>query len=174
MNAENYNGTGSFRDYYLETSYKQLDIETTVVGWIQLPRSKALYGTEDMTALIRDALSLLDDSIDIHQFDNDGDGELDGLSIIHQGMGQEVSGSTSDIWSHSSELLDMTYNGVRIKKYTIQPEILIDNATYGLQMTTVGVLCHEFGHNLGAPDYYDTDYETGRIFLRYRHMGPYG
>lgn len=164
MNAENYNGTGSFRDYYLETSYKQLDIKTTVVGWIQLPRSKSLYGTEDMTALIRDALSLLDDSIDINQFDNDGDGELDGLSIIHQGMGQEVSGSTSDIWSHSSELLDVTYNGIRVKKYTIQPEILIDDLTYGLQMTTVGVLCHEFGHNLGSPDYYDTDYETGGYF----------
>ena len=105
MNAENYNGTGSFRDYYLETSYKQLDIETTVVGWIQLPRSKALYGTEDMTALIRDAFSLLDDSIDIHQFDNDGDGELDGLSIIHQGMGQEVSGSTSDICRTAASFL---------------------------------------------------------------------
>lgn len=164
MNAENYNGTGSFRDYYLETSYGQLDIETTVVGWLQLPRQKALYSTEDMTDLIRDALKLVDSSIDIHQFDNDGDGELDGLSIIHQGTGQEVSGSSSDIWSHSGELLDQMYGDVRVKKYTIQPEILISNAEYGTQMTTVGVLCHEFGHNLGAPDYYDTDYEDSGYF----------
>lgn len=164
MNAENYNGTGSFRDYYLETSYGQLDIETTVVGWLQLPRQKSLYNTEDMTDLIRDALALVDPSIDIHQFDNDGDGELDGLSIIHQGMGQEVSGSTSDIWSHSGELLDQMYGDVRVKKYTIQPEILISSPDYGTQMTTVGVLCHEFGHNLGAPDYYDTDYETSGYF----------
>lgn len=83
MNAPDYNGTGSFRDYYLETSYNQLDIETTVVGWLQLPRQKSLYSTEDMSDLIRDALALVDPSIDIHQFDNDGDGELDGLSIIH-------------------------------------------------------------------------------------------
>lgn len=164
MNAENYNGTGSFRDYYLETSYGQLDIETTVVGWLQLPRQKSLYNTEDMTDLIRDALALVDPSIDIHQFDNDGDGELDGLSIIHQGMGQEVSGSTYDIWSHSGELLDQMYGDVRIKKYTIQPEILISDLVYGTQMTTVGVLCHEFGHNLGSPDYYDTDYDTSGNF----------
>lgn len=164
MNAPDYNGTGSFRDYYLETSYNQLDIETTVVGWLQLPRQKSLYSTEDMSDLIRDALALVDPSIDIHQFDNDGDGELDGLSIIHQGMGQEVSGSTSDIWSHSSELLDQMYGDVRVKKYTIQPEILFNDPYYGLQMTTVGVLCHEFGHNLGAPDYYDTDYEENGYY----------
>lgn len=164
MNAPDYNGTGSFRDYYLETSYNQLDIETTVVGWLQLPRQKSLYSTEDMSDLIRDALALVDPSIDIHQFDNDGDGELDGLSIIHQGMGQEVSGSTSDIWSHSSELLDQMYGDVRVKKYTIQPEILFNDPYNGLQMTTVGVLCHEFGHNLGAPDYYDTDYEDNGYY----------
>lgn len=164
MNAPDYNGTGSFRDYYLETSYNQLDIETTVVGWLQLPRQKSLYSTEDMSDLIRDALALVDPSIDIHQFDNDGDGELDGLSIIHQGMGQEVSGSTSDIWSHSSELLDQMYGDVRVKKYTIQPEILFNDPYNGLQMTTVGVLCHEFGHNLGAPDYYDTDYEENGYY----------
>lgn len=164
MNAENYNGTGSFRDYYLETSYGKLDIETTVVGWLQLPRQKSLYSTEDMTDLIRDALALVDPELDITQFDNDGDGELDGLSIIHQGMGQEVSGNTADIWSHSGELLDQMYGDIRVKKYTIQPEILISNSQYGTQMTTVGVLCHEFGHNLGAPDYYDTDYEENGYY----------
>lgn len=164
MNAENYNGTGSFRDYYLETSYGKLDIETTVVGWLQLPRQKSLYSTEDMTDLIRDALALVDSDLDITQFDNDGDGELDGLSIIHQGMGQEVSGNTADIWSHSGELLDQMYGNIRVKKYTIQPEILISNSQYGTQMTTVGVLCQEFGHNLGAPDYYDTDYEENGYY----------
>ena len=28
-------------------------------------------------------------------------------------------------------------------------------------MGNIGVMCHEFGHNLGAPDFYDTDYGTG-------------
>ena len=135
MNGSGYNGTGSFRDFYLENSYGQLDVETTVVGWIQLPMSKLDYGTDDMTALIRDAIGLVDDEIDFRQFDNDGDGILDGLSIIHQGYGQEVTGSTQDIWSHSADLLaDVQADGVRVRTYTIQPELLYDD----IQMT-VGV-----------------------------------
>lgn len=162
MNEKGYNGTGSFRDFYLENSYGQLDIETTVTEWIRLPRNKNLYSTEDMTQLITDALTAVSGQIDISQFDNDGDGELDGLSIIHQGTGQEVTGSTADIWSHSGELTDVYAGGIKVGRYTIQPELLLD--TPQKTKTTVGVLCHEFGHNLGAPDFYDVDYETGGLF----------
>lgn len=105
MNEENYNGTGSFRDFYLENSYGKLDVETTVMGWITLPKDKSMYSTEDMTSLITDALTLVDDEVDLRDYDNDGDGVLDGLSIIHQGQGAEVTGMPSDIWSHSAELL---------------------------------------------------------------------
>lgn len=157
MNGDNYQGTGSFRDFYLENSYQQLDVETTVVGWIQLSKNKNMYSTEDMTALISEALTLVKDQVDFSQFDNDGDGELDGLSIIHQGTGAEVTGSASDIWSHSSELLDTWVNGMRVRSYTIQPELLFESPAK--TMMTVGVFCHEFGHNLGAPDFYDVDYE---------------
>lgn len=158
MNAENYEGTGSFRDFFLQNSYGQLDIETTVVGWIQLPSNKYMYSTEDMTRLISDALNAIGDDIDFTQFDNNGDGVLDGLSIIHQGTGAEVTGSSSDIWSHSGGLLSEIYaGGIRVNTYTIQPELLgISSPT---QKMTVGVFCHEFGHNLGAPDFYDSDYE---------------
>ncbi len=159
MNEENYNGTGSFRDFYLENSYGKLDVETTVMGWITLPKDKSMYSTEDMTSLITDALTLVDDEVDLRDYDNDGDGVLDGLSIIHQGQGAEVTGMPSDIWSHSAELLNVEFDGVRVRKYTIQPELLLPG-----QMATVGVFCHEFGHNLGAPDFYDVDYETGGYY----------
>lgn len=161
MNASGYNGIGSFRDYYLENSYGALNIETTVVGWIKLPSNKSAYSTTDMTALISDAINAINDEIDFTQFDNDGDGILDGLSIVHQGYGQEVSGSYSDIWSHSGDLLSEVYaDGVKVQTYTIQPELLSDNT----QMT-VGVFCHEFGHNLGAPDFYDANYEQDGSFI---------
>ncbi len=164
MNAENYNGTGSFHDFYMENSYGQLDIEVTVIGWIQLSRSKSMYSTEDMTDLISEALITADSQfgLDLTQFDNDGDGELDGLSIIHQGMGQESSADYSDIWSHSSEVQGIYLDGIQVRTYTIQPELLRKLPTP--QMSTVGVLCHEFGHNLGAPDFYDVDYESNGYF----------
>ncbi|MCG8700165.1 MAG: M6 family metalloprotease domain-containing protein, partial [Bacteroidales bacterium] len=94
--------------------------------------------------------------------DNDNDNVVDGVAIIHQGRGQESSGDTDDIWSHSWTLSaagysssQRTFDGVRVNEYTAQPELLTTTT-----MSTIGVLCHEFGHNLGLPDFYDTDYNS--------------
>ena len=155
MNQKNYGGVGSFRDYYLEQSYGKLDIDVTVTDWIQLPKPKGTYGSEGAAYMIYDALDQVADTIDLSQFDNDGDGILDGLAVIHQGPGREASADASDIWSHSSVVYGMKFNGINVRRYTIEPEILASINS----MSTIGVICHEFGHALGAPDFYDTDYE---------------
>lgn len=165
MNEENYNGIGSFRDFYLENSYGQLDITTTVTRWVTLSKRHAYYGEGDdryAYQAVIEAIDQLDDEIDFSEFDNDGDGIVDGLAIIHQGQGEEFSGSNTDnIWSHSWSLSSALYpknppkkDGVYIDSYTIQPEIRAGNNS--TRISTIGVMCHEFGHNLGAPDYYDT------------------
>lgn len=156
MNAGNYRGVGSFRDYYLENSYGVLDIMTTVTRWVTLPNNKAYYNVDNVPEMIRYALNELSSEIDLRKFDNDGDGVIDGIALIHQGTGQEASGQGSDIWSHSSIVYGMEVDGVAVGRYTCQPEIL---ATTG-GMSTIGVMVHEFGHNLGAPDFYDTDYSS--------------
>lgn len=156
MNDTLYGGIGSFRDYYLENSYGQLDITTTVTRWVTLPYEKSYYGSDRAIEMIQHGLNILNDELDLTQFDNDGDGILDGLAVIHQGAGQEYTGSTNDIWSHSSIIYGMSFDGVQVRRYTIEPELL---GTSG-DMSTIGVICHEFGHNLGAPDFYDTDYSS--------------
>lgn len=165
MNSEGYNGTGSFRDYYLEVSNGQLDMESHVTDWVTVPNTYEYYGndkrwTEFAYEAVKQAYL---SGIDLSIFDNDRDGIIEGIAIIHQGAGQEVTGNTSDIWSHSFSFSSAgysaskrTFNGVKIDQYTVQAEFL--NA--GKQMNTIGVICHEFGHNLGLPDYYDTDNET--------------
>lgn len=158
MNGENHGGVGSFRDYYLENSYGKLDITTTVSRWVTLPYAKSHYGSEGAGEMIIEALRILDSEIDYSEFDNDGDGILDGLAVIHQGTGAEASGSSYDIWSHSSSLSGVSYDGIHVNRYTIQPEILYTDDGSKRQ-STIGVMCHEFGHNLGAPDFYDTDYQ---------------
>lgn len=166
MNEVGYSGIGSFRDYFLENSYGLLDIETTVTRWVTVSKPHKYYGENDDAKAyeaVVEAINLLDDEVDFSQFDNDGDGVVDGIAVIHQGQGEEFSGSNpNNIWSHSWTLSYALYpkqpprkDGVIIDSYTIQPEIRAGrNAT---KMSTIGVMCHEFGHNLGAPDYYDTE-----------------
>lgn len=156
MNQENYKGIGSFRDFYLENSYGQLDITTVVTHWVTLPYTKEYYGSDRAIEMIQNGLNILDDEINLADFDNDGDGILDGLAVIHQGTGQEFSGAPNEIWSHSSVIYGMSFDGIQVRRYTIEPELLNSNG----DMAKIGVICHEFGHNLGAPDFYDSDYQS--------------
>lgn len=163
MNQENYGSIGSFRDFYYENSYGKLDITTTVTRWVTLPYAKEYYGSDRAIEMIQHGLNILvsNGELDLREFDNDGDGVLDGLAVIHQGAGQEYTGGANDIWSHSSIIYGLSFNGIQVRRYTIEPELL---GTTG-KMSTIGVICHEFGHNLGAPDFYDTDYSE--------HSGDY-
>ncbi len=155
MNQKNYKGIGSFRDYYLEASGGLLDIETTVTPWITLSHTFSYYGSDGAIDMILEALDQIEGSIDLSKYDNDGDGVLDGLAVIHNGEGQETSGNAYEIWSHSSTIGGVSYQGISLGRYTIEPELYDEGV-----MSTIGVMCHEFGHNLGAPDFYDTDYNS--------------
>ncbi len=164
MNQDNYSGHGSFKQFYLENSWGQLTINSTVVGWVTLPHDHDYYGPESRWGeFARDAVLAADAAgVDFSIYDNDGNGTVDGVAIVHQGIGQEISGSTDDIWSHNSH---MTYynvhlDGVELDAYTAQPE-----KNNWSSMTTMGVFAHEVGHNLGAPDFYDTDYQTGGNYV---------
>lgn len=164
MNQPNYNNTGSFRDYFIEASYGQLTVNSTVTVWVNLPKAHDYYGPNSKWAeFAYDAVVAADNqaNIDFSEFDNDGNGIVDGIAIFHQGRGQEESGNPGDIWSHNWELsatystAQRTFDGVVVDAYTTMPE---RNAS---GMGTIGVMCHEFGHNLGAPDFYDVNYGTG-------------
>jgi M6 family metalloprotease-like protein len=162
MNTTGYNGTGSFQDYYLANSFGQLTMVTTVSGWYTAANNHDYYcdactGADPNNTyreLVREAVDAAEAAgVDFSIFDNDGDGAVDGVMIIHQGDGAEY-GDNTNVWSHSWSLYDLavTYDGVLIDDYTMNPESTPSG------MGSIGVICHEFGHNLGVPDYYDTDY----------------
>jgi len=165
MNQANYNGIGSFKDFYLQNSYNLLTVNTTVTIWVAVPNTHNYYGPEAKWGeFVRDAVNAADAAgVDFSQFDNDGNGQVDGIAVIHQGQGQEETSNTNDIWSHSSSLSysypGFSKDGKLITNYTCQPEKSYSG------MSTVGVMCHEFGHNLGAPDFYDTNYGTGGSYV---------
>lgn len=121
-------------------------------------------------AQVRDELARYD-RWDRYDGDRDGDyqepdGYIDHFQVVHAGVGEEAGGPDWSIWSHrwaanlaQSGLVGPTgcaacapLGGVEIGDtgywifdYTTEPE------NGGL-----GVFAHEFGHDLGLRDYYDT------------------
>ncbi|MBP7461027.1 MAG: M6 family metalloprotease domain-containing protein [Candidatus Delongbacteria bacterium] len=184
MQSKLFSGPDStMTNYYLENSYHQFEVTGTVFDWVQLAYPESIYVNDvigihgDMGRFIHEVLTELDKTVDFSQFDNDGDGAVENLCVIHSNTGQEYYGKEpgvkiQHIWSHSYFLKyypqgvfrtnDTTASGkiVSIDKYTVQPEI-----DYVGQLEGIGVFCHEFGHVLGLPDLYDVDYNTNGVGL---------
>ena len=166
-------GPVSVRGYYHEVSYGTLDIITvdlpSSVGWLRLPRTLAYYagnnyGTDgpypqNAQKLVEDAIAAADPLVDFSQYDNDGDGYVDNLFVIHAGQGAEYTGRKTDIWSHSWETSSpVRVDGVWASTYSMEPEYWVSPG----DMTT-GVYAHEMGHVLGLPDLYDRDYSSSGV-----------
>jgi immune inhibitor A len=176
-------GTYSMKDYYEEVSYGAFSVSTGsagVTGWYTATGTHAHYGENDAygydkhpAELVIKTVAAADGAVDFSEYDSDGDCYVDAVVIVHQGSGEEASGSDNDIWSHQWDLASAAYFGdgtgiyttndnascgnIKIKDYVIQPEKLYS----GIQ--TVGVFVHEYGHVLGLPDLYDVDYSSSGI-----------
>ena len=161
--------SGSVKDYYREVSYGQLNLESVIAGPVTVSGNYAEYGenasdSQAVKDMVAEALSLLErQGFDFSQCDVDGDGEIDGLDIIHAGYGAEFNGNSEDyIWSHKWQMRTaVTYDGVRMYKYHTEAEIHgRESSPSSNTITSIGVICHETGHFLGLPDLYDTDYSS--------------
>ena len=157
---------GSVRDYFLEASYGKLDLSVDVAGQFTASQEMAYYGVNDASGydihpreLVTEACSLAYNSgVDFSIYDNDKDGNVDGIYVIYAGYGEEAGGGADCIWAHAWSIPPVQFNGVWISSYSCSPEL---RGYSGTNITNIGVICHEFGHILGAPDYYDTDYGIG-------------
>ena len=158
----------SVRNYYSEISYAQLDLITlnlpSRVSWTTAPQTYAYYVNgkngfgaypQNAQKLVEDLVDLVDGSVDFSQYDNDGNGEVDVLVVIHTGSGAEATLSANDIWSHKWGISPRLKDGVTISDYTMQPEYW-----YNPGDMTIGVYAHELGHGFNMPDLYDVDYSS--------------
>jgi len=170
FNQINYNvdgATGSVKDYYLENSFGQFDLTVTVAGPYEADNNMAFYGAnqgdsdKNPRALITEAVQKADPDVDYADYDNDNDGVIDGVYVIFAGYGEEAGADSDAIWSHAWAINTVTLDGIQISRYSCSPEL---RGSSGTGLTRIGVICHEFGHVLGAPDYYDVDYSSGGQF----------
>jgi M6 family metalloprotease-like protein len=165
------NPTGSFTEFYLENSFGRFYVIGNVYGWYRMPHTYAYYVNgqvgfgsypQNSQGLTVDAVLAANPDIDFSLYDTYGpsgvpDGYVDALFIVHSGPGYEDTGDINDIHSHQWYLgiHKVLVDGVYVDSYSCEPEERISPPS----ITDVGVFCHEFGHVLGLPDLYDTDYE---------------
>ncbi|WP_433500682.1 immune inhibitor A domain-containing protein [Sphaerimonospora sp. CA-214678] len=196
----------TMKNMYEEMSKGAYTVTGEAVGWIKVPHSEAWYGAgkcgtypQDMTGhpdnprgpaqLAIDAVDALAahdpsfpwadyDREDVSDADGDGDydepdGVIDHLVLIHAGEDKSGGGGaegTFAIWAHSSDVAGgytVPGTNVKISNYIVQPE-----------NSGVGVFAHEYGHDLGLPDLYDTsgngdsDVDFWDLMSSGSHSGP--
>jgi M6 family metalloprotease-like protein len=167
---------GTMRDYFNTVSYGNLDVVCVnlpgTLGWTRADSAYSYYTTDEfgvghngtgayprnVQKLVEETVHALDATIDYTQYDNDADGYVDALFVVHAGPGAEYTGSDYDIWSHawvtsSEQLMD---DGALIWRYSTEPEYWTNPGDM-----TIGVYAHEMGHAVfGVPDLYDRDYSS--------------
>lgn len=158
----------SMTEFYIDNSYGNFVVQGTVIGWYRMPERYSYYvsgqngfGNYPYNAqkMAQDALTAADPDFDFSSIDNDHDGVVTDVFIVHAGQGAEDTGNDNDIWAHYWWLpYETEFDGVRIDAYSTEPE---EGDNGGL--TTMGVYAHEYGHTLGLPDLYDTDYSSWGI-----------
>lgn len=179
MNAVNYtygNAVGSARKYFIDQSNGKYTPTFDVVGPVTLSKKYSYYGANDDDGndmypgdMVVEACQLAKSqyNVDFTQYDNDNDGEIDFVYIIYAGKGEADGGSENTIWPHNWDIESAIYygnctytaaqakvDGLAINNYACSGEL---SGTSG-DRNGIGTLCHEFGHVLGLPDFYDTDY----------------
>lgn len=154
--------TGSVYDYYSQQSMNVFTPQFDVLGPVNLPYSQAYYGGNDSKGndlrpreMVVDALNLLDATVDFSQYDNNHDGVVDNIYLFYAGMGEASGGAANTVWPHSWELgqLSPELDGVVFNSYACSNEMNYDRSP-----AAIGTFCHEFGHVLGLPDLYATNY----------------
>lgn len=157
LNQEGYSangGTGSVHDYYYENSHGAYDPVFEVFGPVTLSNTSA-YFTDRASAALKEACNLLNSEIDFSQYDSDSDGSVDMVLMYYAGYNQAEGGGEDTIWPHQGYGSGY-FDGKSISRYFCTSEL---RGYMGKRMCGIGTTSHEFGHSLGLPDFYDTDYE---------------
>lgn len=179
LNCTVNDGYPSAGQYFADQSNGSYRPQFDVFGPVTLSRNVAYYGTDKpgqdegddqhATDAVVEACILANEQFTINwaDYDSDSDGYVDFVYVIYAGKGQADGGTSETIWPHNWSVESArqsgycTYTatqckvgGKKLDNYAMSGEIS------GSSLGGIGTLCHEFGHVMGLPDLYDTDYGT--------------
>ena len=171
----------SVHDYYYISSYGQLDLDITVVdNWFRPSHPSSYYANQTVDfydeedvfigdqIVMDEALEALSKTMDLSEFDSDNNGMIDAVVIINT---LDIDSDTDFQWAFrywnmytDSNDEYYEYDGVSANDYVwasykFMHEIYTDDGGVeytGATPSNTYTYIHEFGHALGADDYYDT------------------
>lgn len=160
---------GSAYDYYYENSNGRFDPQFDVKGPYKLSRNMAYYGGNDdryAYQMAMDACQLAAaDGVNFSDYIG-SDGRVKDIYIFYAGFAESYSGNDSDtVWPHRGpdylQYYGLSIQGLTFSGYACSSEFWGWQAYPNDQgFTGIGTFCHEYGHVLGWPDFYDTNYTT--------------
>jgi immune inhibitor A len=171
-----------------EASYGQTESHDDMTRFIQ-DTANAWYDAQVAAGKSRDEIVAELQSYDVwdrYDMDGDGiinepDGYIDHFQAVHAGEGEEAGAEEWAIWSHrwaaGQDGLGEWGPGAYLPLGGVQigdSDIWIRDYTTEPENGGLGVFAHEFGHDLGLPDYYDTeDGDNGTAFWTLMSSGSW-
>ena len=169
-NMGNYNhmNINSIRRYFEISSHGMFSPKFDLVGPVMLPENMKYYGggssnNERMTALAKDAIAAVPDTIDLSLYDNDNDGKIELMYVIHAGYGQNQGGADSTLWAKVSTVNTRINNQYTLTRCGCNCELFHPNENYKDYVNGIGVFCHEFSYAMGLPDIYPTNTDGRKV-----------
>ena len=174
----------SVHDYYYTSSYGQLDLDITVLdSWFRPKYSSSYYKTQTMDyygteteigdqMILDEALTSLAKTMDLSKFDSDGNDVIDAVVLIST-LDVDSEAESNLHWAYrywniyaDDDGYYFEYDGVTANDYLWAPYQFMHegydrngNPSYSdTSVMNTYTYIHEFGHVLGADDYYDTSY----------------
>lgn len=162
--SQNY---GSVAQYFSDMSFGQFKPQFDLVGPVTLSRSLAYYGQDGSTHdihlndMMKEACTLVDDSVNFADYDQDGDGKVDLVYFVYAGYSQSFTQNSSDcIWPQMGRGTVGTFDGKVVNLYGVSNELNGYPGAFSKaplkRINGIGLFCHEFSHTMGLPDIYPT------------------
>jgi M6 family metalloprotease-like protein len=173
----------SVHDYYYQSSFGALDLQITVLdSWFKPKYNSSYYAEATIEyygsqvaagdqMIMDEALAALDGSMDLSKFDSDGNAIIDAVVLVNT---LEIDEEVTFQWAYrywniytDDEGHCYEYDGVSANDYLwASYQFMLEtydedgNTIYDDSALETYTYIHEFGHVLGADDYYDTSYTS--------------